>query len=194
MNKFVLSTVAAASLLVGTAALAGGMESSPVSNDAGFYVGAMGGWGETDAQVVTSQSTDNDGFSWGVDLGYQFTRNLAAEIGFTDFPNVKGKNPNMTAATANHSFDIAVKGILPLADNFNVFGKVGLALVHTKVAAGFINAGSTTRAAALLGAGVGYNIGHGVSVNVQTQITSKNDPVPAMYGVYAGLSYKIPAM
>ncbi len=198
-RRVILGVVGSAAALLSMGAIAGGVEKA--SNDnvlSGLYVGGNVGYGKTNESINlanTDLTTSNKGFVWGVDAGYQFTKNWAVEAGYTQMPNVKIAQGSAT--NKNRIVDLVVKGIYPLNDQFNIFGKLGAAYTHTHTTdvtvAGLQLDGANQSSGAIVpyfGAGVGYNLTQNVSFNVQGFATTKRgNVVPAMYGATAGLQY-----
>lgn len=82
-----------------------------VQPDAGWYIGFGIGQGQF-RETPEDKSTGGKAF-----LGYQFNRNLAVEGGFVHlgkFEAAKAKGPFLEAL-----------GMIPLSDQFSVFGKIG---------------------------------------------------------------------
>lgn len=176
------------------------------TDNAGFYLDANLGYGKVN-EKATQVKTDNKGLMYNFDGGYQFNKNLGLEAGYTHFNDVKVGNVRF--AKNNYSVDVAVKGILPLGDHFNLFAKAGIARVSTEAlttqslmglrnTTGISNinlpnnktaGGVHNKILPYLGAGVGYSFNQHVSLDVQFAGTPKSGPVPAMYGVTAGVSY-----
>lgn len=144
--KKILVLAAAGIASVGvTAAMAGGpdMAPAPVSHS-GFYVEGQLGYARTnyrDYYTVTTPSsvTWKDGrgaFAFGGAVGYSWNKNIAAEVGAYYLGEAKIRN---AAATANNAeirrFAVyaAAKLTAPIVDNFDVFAKLGLAVVNSRL-------------------------------------------------------------
>lgn len=183
MKKTLLYTVGAASLMIAMSAVAA---------DKGFYLEPNLGYGKVNETVIGSKN-DNTGLIINGNAGYQLNQNFAVEGGYTHFATedfgygVKGKG--------NYAFDLAAKGILPIQNGVSAFGKVGIAAVHHTVSIAIpgipTQSQSWTKPAALLAAGVSYDVNDSVGVQTQFTATTKNGEVPAMYGVTAGLKFNI---
>lgn len=74
----------------------------------------------------TPSATQISGFGWNSNIGYQFSRFFAMEMGFTQYINT-----NSGAGNGNtiQNADIATKILLPLTNRFNIFGKLGGSLL-----------------------------------------------------------------
>ncbi|HEY1772527.1 MAG TPA: outer membrane beta-barrel protein [Gammaproteobacteria bacterium] len=176
MNKL-YSTV----LFLGLAAVAG---SASAANN-GWYVGVDLGQSKYDMvnSYVTSlgQGLAEDGLpnntsesdtatAYGVDVGYQFMRYFAVEGGYVDFGSATG-DVNITLAPpgdAHVSFHakgetLFAVGILPVSDNFSLFGKLGI-LAYSQDGAGSVSVESTSQALQS-GSHNGTTTGIGVGAN-----------------------------
>lgn len=106
---------------------------------------------------VVSSSPSNNGLALRLFMGYNINRYVGWEFGFDHFaptkyssfnylavfppvvdpdpPDDLPNNPNVVSVTKNpgvnvYGVDFDIKGMLPVGDNFNAFGKVGFALLH----------------------------------------------------------------
>ena len=206
LNKVLVSAAVLAVSGAVFAATAPNLNPSTTSG-AGAYVGINGGYGKINESMKVNAEgkalgfktkNDNTGFGGGIDAGYQFTQNIAAEAGVYMMPQATYKltldgltvgKPKVT----NNFIYAAAKGILPFSNGFNLFGKLGIAGVQQTgnhaaktLMDGFKN---RTGAAVLLGLGAGYNITKQVSVNVQALGTSKSGKIPANLIGTVGVAY-----
>ena len=189
MKKVVVSLVSAAALAMISAGMAGGTESTVASSsNAGFYVGGNLGYGHyNDKQVAKS---DRNGFAYGVDLGYQFNPYFALEGGYLKFGNQKVKSGSSTVDADLYALDLLAKGIYPVTDQFDVFGKAGIARLDGKVSSS-TSATKKDKVVPMLGVGVDYNVNEQVAVDVEGLYTmgAKNS-FRQTATVLAGISYK----
>lgn len=84
--------------------------------DKGYYVELNGG--TLVAATILSSDIYHGGFGANVNAGYQFNRYFAIETGYSYY------NPQSNDFRL-HLLDLAIKGILPVTDRFNLFGKIG---------------------------------------------------------------------
>ena len=205
MNKFIVALLASSTLALSTASIAGGTTTiAPDNMDngdaAGFYIGANVGYGDVDVDLpsVPGITTSNRGVAWATELGYQFNRYVALEVGGIRFADLTAKvnGTDESAKITTGAFDVLVKGIYPFSDQFNVFAKAGLAvLVHSEVISG---GGTTitafdnnTQVVPMFALGFGYNITSNWGINLQgVATTSSGDNYPATYTGLVGVSYK----
>lgn len=95
--------------------------------------------------IATTNSVSDTATAYGLDVGYQFLRYFAVEGGYVDLGSVSA-DINATAVPVTEHVEIHAKGetlyavgILPLSDNFSLFGKLG-ALVYTQDFKGSVSA------------------------------------------------------
>ena len=90
---------------------------------------------------------NNNGLAGRLAIGYQVNQNLALELGYLQLIKAKyfEKADAFSTGTEKlkqNAIDIAAKGILPLSDRFNVYGKLGVAYLTSDIS--FKNTGSHT--------------------------------------------------
>lgn len=98
---------------------------------------------EVDPAAI-NKNLANNGLAGRIAIGYQFNQNFAVEAGYLQLGQSK---VNLGAVHDDHmpadgeaslklqqnAIDLVGKGILPLASNFNVYGKLGVAYVTSDV-------------------------------------------------------------
>lgn len=124
----------------------------------GVYVTGQLGYANThmgsktnlhDQDLDEGMKTDklsNNGLAGRVALGYQFNQNFAVEVGYLQLNSKKldvtqhffdEMEGNASINLNQHAIDLVGKGILPVTQNINVYGKLGVAYLttdlHTKV-------------------------------------------------------------
>lgn len=194
-------------LIAGSQAYAGAMD--PAVNDPvrGIYVEGNVGYAnhpwksdrtttvglENQLGILTNLSNINGGAIGGVDVGFQFTRYLALEGGWSYIPTAGyNRNTTVTLPVAQTTFTlpegkqvyihsglayIAAKGNIPIYGKLDAFGKLGAAYaynhVNIDVPASLVNSSTvhTTNHSnfwnALFGFGLQYATPYNLSVNVQ---------------------------
>jgi OOP family OmpA-OmpF porin len=82
----------------------------------------------------------NNGLAGRLAIGYQFNPNFAVEMGYLNLDSKKASGSVSVAQKVvasgslklnQNAIDLAAKGILPVANNINVYGKVGVAYLTT---------------------------------------------------------------
>ena len=139
-----------------TAMLAAGTLAAPVyaqMKESGWYIG--GGLGQSKADIdaaginavftstppITSAitSTDDTDTGWKIFGGYQINRNFAVEAGYVNLGKFSTTTTTTPAATFRGEIKVEnnwfgdVLGIVPLGNNFSIFGRLGLVWSETKV-------------------------------------------------------------
>lgn len=128
--------------------------------DAGIYVGLNLGSGKPGITPAAPALSKTSKSIYGGLLGYQYNKNLAAEVQFTGI----GQVTDAAGQTAKgDAFSVAAVGMMPMSDSFAVFGKLGFASTKTTASAGFANVGAT-RSALTYGLGAQYNVNQNLGV------------------------------
>src|SRR5690606_4871386 len=106
-SKLLATTLAA--VLLGGASLAH-------AQDTGWYAGVGAG-----QALVDERGYDDEDTAFSVFGGYQFHRNFALELGYTDFGKLepRGEGANLEAS----SVSLAAVGILPFTEKFSGYAK-----------------------------------------------------------------------
>jgi OOP family OmpA-OmpF porin len=114
----------------------------------GFYAGISLGQSkfkgacDSEAGVAVSNCKDTD-TAWKIFGGYQFTPNLAVELGYNDFGRISG-DATLTfggstftgnAKVEATAFELTGVGTLPLGQQFSLYGKLGVYYAETKASA-----------------------------------------------------------
>jgi OmpA-OmpF porin, OOP family len=122
-----------AALLCGSALMA----APPAA--AQFYVGGSLGWSDYksgNAVPMTSGSVDGEDTGYKIFGGYQFNRNFAFEAAYLDLGKASytgsvGAAPLTGGRAETTGFNFSAVGTLPLTQNFDVFGKLGMMMWET---------------------------------------------------------------
>jgi len=100
----------------------------------GFYILGQMGSGDTHAEAANAAAlsvSNQTGFAGRLAGGYQFNQNVATEIGYLRFSDIAfsgiAGNPLQNVSLREKAIDFMTKLMLPLTNNFNVYGKLGLA-------------------------------------------------------------------
>lgn len=220
MKKLVVSVVSAAALVTaGMAAANHSMAASDQSfssnnNAAGVYVNGSVGVGIVDLKKsdfndpitnAAPSKLSRYGFAWAANLGYQFNKYLALEAGYMTFGKAKANTTILgTPATVTNNFggfDAAVKGIVPVSSQFNLYAKAGAVDMHDDADLSVANASSRAHGSTwvpMIGVGTSYNLTHNVALTVEDNYTFRTNYkhagnstfMPALNNVLAGVTYK----
>lgn len=117
----------------------------------------------------------NSQATMGLNIGYNFSKNLGLEAGYTDFVS---RTPNQQLGVT----DLAVRGTLPLNDTFSLFGRLGLA----GYSAPANDSISVDTLGALFGMGAEFNLNKSWALTAEywgvTGVSGTNVQVGAKYG------------
>ena len=110
------------------------------AQDGAFYVGASIGKAEakdvcTGVNSISGATCDDKDTTWKIFGGYQFNRNFALEIGYSDGGEVKASAFGVNASIEASVFELVGVGTLPLGNNFSLYGKIGLYRADTEATA-----------------------------------------------------------
>lgn len=129
--------------VLGVSAL-GMMAANATTN--GVYITGQAGYAETHMKNTLSfdpvfpggKTMPNGGIAGRLAIGYQFNPNLAVELGYLQLSKLKATTPHTPDYPAGlitlkqNAIDVAAKGILPINDKFNVYGKLGVAYLTSE--------------------------------------------------------------
>jgi opacity protein-like surface antigen len=103
----------------------------------GLYVSGQAGYADTHMKSRLSSPTGinlaNDGLSGRIALGYKITPNFGLEVGYLQLSEGKSNFPQNTQYNKQHAIDVAAKGMLPITQNVNIYGKLGVAYLTTEL-------------------------------------------------------------
>ncbi len=166
---------------------------APVFAAAGdSYVGVSLGNGTPNVTPTTGVAlSKTSSFIFGGIAGYQYNRNLAVEGQFTGVGKASDARGNSVKADA---LSLSMVGILPLANNFELLGKIGVASVKT-TSSGVGAVAGASRNGITYGVGAQYNVNrnlglrllwdrYAVSVNNAGLKTNSNANVVTAAAVY----------
>ena len=180
--KKLLTVSAIAALGLSSIAFAGGLpEEMPMapaaigSSDAGIYLGLQGGYGMSNWNIFTNNVEKDNGFIGRVFAGYDFNKNFAVELGYLHFFNktkLKGRNASNYNEAKTQTFDLVGKIKAPIADEVNLYGKLGANYMLTKIdktgtGAMLAQAKTWKEFGITYGAGIDYSITPNVIANLE---------------------------
>jgi OmpA-OmpF porin, OOP family len=113
-------------------------------------------------------SCDEKDTAWKILGGYQFNRNLALELGYTDFGEATVAGPGIGGTLAATAFEVVAVGMLPIADRFSIYGKIGIYRGDTE-ANGLGGSASETNTDLTFGIGAGFNFTRNLGVRAEWQ-------------------------
>jgi OOP family OmpA-OmpF porin len=129
-------------------------------------------------------STKIEGFdsetSFGGFVGYKFNQNFAVEGAIRSLVDAEIDGVDVTAT----QYAVSALGIIPVGNGFDVFGRLGINSLQSKVSVGnFRDKDSETKV--LYGAGVGYKFSETISGRLEVQ-----KPHSDITNVSAGIAFR----
>ena len=113
--------------IIGAILLTMGMTGSVAAAN-GFYAGASIGKSSVDlCGDFFGITCDDEDTGWKIFGGYNLSRNLGFEASWADLGEVSVSGGGVWATAESDAIAFSVKGMLPLNEQFGVFGKIGLA-------------------------------------------------------------------
>ena len=155
-----------------------------LAQDARFYIG--GSFGQAEAEGVcddirtlatgigTVSSCDEKDSAWKFFGGYQFSRNFALEASYFDYGSIAASGqtfgvPFSISGDAT-AFGVAAVGMLPLGNQFSLFGKLGLMSTEVDVTASGIGGAfseSDSETGLHIGVGAMFDLGRNFSIRAE---------------------------
>ena len=147
MFKKVLSTTVLSVSVLGAMAANAAAPGVYITGQVGYANTHMGNKtdfsGFVDHPASKDKNISNNGLAGRVALGYQFNQNFAVEAGYLQLGEKKvnvGAIPVTPSSLSEgklklqqNAIDLVGKGIIPVANNINVYGKLGVAYVNTRI-------------------------------------------------------------
>jgi OOP family OmpA-OmpF porin len=169
MNKgktiFATLGFAAASAFTGTA-LAQAQETAWY---AGASIGQMEAKDTCSSVTALGVSCDNKDTAWKIFGGYQFNRNIAAEIAYTDLGKVKVTAPGLSTEVKLSAWELVGVGSYPIGSSgFAPYAKLGIYRGKSDVSGNIPVAGDTSNDWTA-GVGVRYDITRSVGLRAEWQ-------------------------
>ena len=143
-----------------------------LAQDMGFYAGLSIGQSSADVDCTGFASCDDSDSAWKIFGGYQFNRNLAAELGYTDLGEFTATGPGISAAVEATAFELSAVGTFPIADKFSIFGRIGMYMADTELSAtvgGTSGSVSDDNTGLTFGIGVRYDFTRNLGVRAEWQ-------------------------
>ncbi len=147
-------------ILLGT--LFAAVSSVAFAEDAGIYGGLNLGIGKPDINMPNGRDKESSGVA-GIVLGYKFNPYLAVEGQYTGIGKV---TDNVSGSAKADAASLSVLGILPLNQNINLYGKLGVAATKTTVSSSLSPMNDATRTGVTYGLGAEYNVNRNVGLRL----------------------------
>jgi OmpA-OmpF porin, OOP family len=97
-----------------------------LAQDAGWYVGATLGQSKSKDACEDVPDCDDKDTAWRILGGYQFNKNLAVELGYTDVGEASASAGPFTASIEVAIWELVAVGSWPFTPNFSAYGKLGM--------------------------------------------------------------------
>ena len=149
-------------ILLGTLIAVAGISGAAFAEDSGAYAGLNLGIGKPDINTPNGEDKQSSAVG-GVVLGYKFNSYLAVEGQYTGIGKV---TDNVSGSAKGDAASLAVLGILPVNENFNLYGKLGVAATKTTVSSSLSPMSDATRTGVTYGLGAEYNFNHNVGMRL----------------------------
>ena len=116
-------------------------------------------------------SCDDKDTAWRIFGGYQFNRNFAAELGYHNLGEIRASNAftGRTAKIKASAGELVGVGLLPFADQFGAYGKLGLYYGKTEATSNFGVSGDDTNTGVTWGIGLQYDPMPALGLRVEWQ-------------------------
>ena len=136
------------------------------------YIGGSLGQSKFNIDCSGGLTCDDKDTAFRLFGGYQFTRNLAAELGYADLGKSKLTGPGGTDELAADAWDLSGVFMWPFGSTgFNVFGRLGLYYGNMDLSG--VDRGSKTTTNVTYGLGGGYDFNKSLGLRAEWQRYSK---------------------
>lgn len=187
MSKYTVRLAGVGVALAGAAA----MSVAQAVEKPGIYLGIDGGQAEARKYCDNITNCDNSGTSLRAELGFQFTRMLALELGYTSFGTLfSANNSNVNAKQDANAWTASLLAGIPVGP-VSIYGRVGGAhySVDSSGTVGGVAVESHDATKPYYGAGLEFDLSKNVMLRAEYQlyrdisgIAGSKDDVQAWYG------------
>jgi OmpA-OmpF porin, OOP family len=116
---------------------------------------------------VSCSDTDT---AWRIFAGYQINKNFAAEVGYHNLGETSVSGGGANASVKASAWELVGLGILPFANQFAGYGKLGFYYGKTELDSNFGVSGSDTNTGLTYGLGLQWDATRNLGVRVEYQI------------------------
>ncbi len=148
-----------------------------------FYVG--GGIGQSNVEednVIFSEDFDEEDFAFKVFGGLRFHKNFAIELAYLDFGEPDDDILGIDSEIDLHAWALYGVGILPLAERFELFAKLGVAYWDAEGKAEFVGITATNHedgTELAYGLGASYSFTNQIAVRIEYEGIDVDDEINA---------------
>ncbi len=133
-----------------------------------FYLGASIGENYIEEDnVLFGEDFDDEDTGFKAFGGYQFHRNFAVEANYTVFGDTEDNIAGIDTEVEFDSFGVSLVGIAPIADRFDLFGKLGFAYWDARVKASGFGSDDEDGTDLSYGLGARFNFNEQVSARLE---------------------------
>jgi OOP family OmpA-OmpF porin len=131
-------------------------------NTSAFYVGGSLGQSKfknSCTGLPAGFSCDEKDTAWRILGGYQFTPNIAAELGYHNFGETKASSSGFEVKDKASAWELVALGMWPIANQFGIYGKLGAHHSESKLESNLPGTGGKETGNGLtFGAGLQWNV------------------------------------
>jgi OmpA-OmpF porin, OOP family len=164
-------------ILLGSFIAAATFSGTASAEDQGFYAGANLGVGKPNIDTTNGTSKSSSAVG-SIVLGYKINKYVGVEGQYTGIGKVTDK---INGTAKGDAASLAAIGFLPLNDEFNLYGKLGVARAKTTVSSSLAPMSDATRTGVTYGMGAEYNFNKNIGMrlgwdhyNAAVDMTSSN--------------------
>lgn len=103
----------------------------------GLYISGQTGYADTHMKSHLKNNGANfanDGLAGRLAIGYKITPRFSVELGYLQLASAQFNfGHSATFSNKQHAIDIATKGLLPITNNVDIYGKLGVAYLTTQL-------------------------------------------------------------
>jgi len=138
---------------------------------AGLHLGQSTAKDGCDGVSGPGITCDDGDTAWRILGGYQFNKNLAVELGYSDLGEVSASGPGGSASIESTVFELVAVGSWPFTPNFSAYGKAGMYRSETDASAPGISE-SESNTGLTYGLGVRWDFTKNLAARAEYQIYS----------------------
>jgi len=142
------------------------------AQDQGWYAGLHIGQTSADVDCTGGTSCDDEDTAWRILGGYQFNKNLAAELGYSNGGEVSLSGAGVSATIETTLWELVAVGSWPFTPNFSAYGKLGMYLGDTELSGTGVSNESESNTGLTYGLGVRWDFTKNLGVRAEYQIYS----------------------
>jgi OOP family OmpA-OmpF porin len=145
-------------------------------NMSAFYIGGSVGQAKFKnacGSVGAGASCDDKDTAWRLLAGYQFNRNLAVELGYHNFGELKASAGTLSETIKSNAWELVAVGLYPFANQFGVYGKLGGYRAEAKDSSNFAPGAEDTNTGVTFGGGLQWDVMPAVGLRAEWQRYNK---------------------